>query len=305
MAIRTIDAVRTWGGAALMPHAAAATERLEAGDILVLPNLPFEIGLDERPLLAASTSDGRAKNVSFDPAAQRLDGCALTGVERKRLARMLARFARDACALLDGLAPRYRPSRTPSLASYRPVEVERRGGAPTQDDTRLHVDAFPTRPMGDRRILRVFTNVNPQGAPRVWHVGEPFDQVAQRFLPRVPPYSRWTAWALEWRGRTRGRRTEYDHVMLSLHDLSKLDASYQATCDRTRIEFQAGWTWLCFTDQVSHAALAGHDALEQTILVPVGAMASPARAPLAILERMLGRPLVGRGRTGERSAGAG
>jgi hypothetical protein len=145
--------------------------------------------------------------------------------------------------------------------------------------------------MAGQRILRIFTNINPHGAPRVWDVGEPFERVVQRFLPRVPRYSRIAAWALELRGRTDGRRTEYDHVMLSLHDLCKADAGYQAACDRTRVAFRPGWTWICYTDQVSHAALAGEHALEQTILVPVDAMADPERAPLRVLERALSRPL--------------
>jgi len=72
MAIRTIDAVTTWGGEAVAPHAGTATEYIEGGDVLVLRNLPFEIASEERSLLTASASDGRSKNVSFDPATGRL-----------------------------------------------------------------------------------------------------------------------------------------------------------------------------------------------------------------------------------------
>jgi 3-deoxy-D-manno-octulosonic acid hydroxylase-like protein len=291
MPIRTIDAVTTWGGEAVAPHAGTATECIEGGDVLVLRNLPFEIAPEERTLLTASASDGHSKNVSFDPTTRRLDGCAFTGRERELLARMLGRFVHQTCALIDGLLPRYHPSRAPSLASYRPIEIENRPSTVKTDDTRLHVDAFPARPMAGQRILRVFTNINPHGVPRVWDIGEPFERVVQRFLPLVPRYSPLVAWALEWRGRTRGRRTEYDHVMLSLHDLCKRDARYQAACDKTRVEFKAGWTWICYTDQVSHAALAGRHALEQTMLVPVSAMADPERAPLRVLERALNRRL--------------
>jgi hypothetical protein len=291
MAIRVIHAVATWGGEAVGPHAGTATECVEAGDVLVLPNLPFEIAPEERRLLTGSASDGRSKNVSFDPATSQLDGCAFRGGQREQIARMLGRFVHQAGALIDGLLPRYRSTRAPSLASYRPVEIENRPSPVTQDDTRLHVDAFPSRPTAGGRILRVFSNVNPDGAPRVWDVGEPFERVVQRFLPLVPRYSPFGAWALERRGRTRGRRTEYDHVMLSLHDLCKRDAAYQAGCERTRIEFRAGWTWICYTDQVSHAAVAGRCVLEQTVMVPVSAMADPERAPLRVLERALNRGL--------------
>ena len=55
--------------------------------------------------------------------------------------------------------------------------------------------------------------------------------------------------------------------------------------------FRSGTTWLCFTDQVLHAALAGHCALEQTFHVPVSAMAAPQLTPLRVLERLAGRHL--------------
>ena len=50
--------------------------------------------------------------------------------------------------------------------------------------------------------------------------------------------------------------------------------------------FAAGSSWLCFTDQVVHAALAGQYALEHTFYLPVEAMAEPDNSPLRILERM-------------------
>jgi hypothetical protein len=48
---------------------------------------------------------------------------------------------------------------------------------------------------------------------------------------------------------------------------------------------------MAFTDQVSHAAMAGQYQLEQTFLLPVDAMGEPQRSPLRILERIKGRSL--------------
>ena len=45
-------------------------------------------------------------------------------------------------------------------------------------------------------------------------------------------------------GIVKGRRTEYDHVMLNLHDLAKLDEERQRTCARTRVELPAHATWI-------------------------------------------------------------
>jgi len=125
---------------------------------------------------------------------------------------------------------------------------------------------------------------------RAWRVGEPFEPYAQRFLPRVRPLPG-SAWLLERLGITKGRRSAYDHIMLGLHDRGKLDAAYQATAPRADVSFASGTTWLCFTDQVLHAAVVGHCALEQTFHVPVSAMADPALAPLRVLERLTARHL--------------
>ena len=80
--------------------------------------------------------------------------------------------------------------------------------------------------------------------------------------------------------------------MLRLHDTGKLDARYQSDAPMAGVSFAAGTTWLCFTDQVLHAALAGHCALEQTFHLPVAAMAYPERSPLRVLEQLAGRTLV-------------
>jgi hypothetical protein len=79
--------------------------------------------------------------------------------------------------------------------------------------------------------------------------------------------------------------------MLQLHDLMKQDAAFQESSPQERVNLPAGSTWLTFTDQVSHAAMAGQYQFEQTFLVPVSAMLDDTRSPLRILERIKGRPL--------------
>ena len=80
--------------------------------------------------------------------------------------------------------------------------------------------------------------------------------------------------------------------MLDLHDAAKLDDRYQADALRRRVEFPAGSMWVVYTDAAMHAALAGQHALEQTYLLAPHAMADESRAPLRILERVLGRALL-------------
>jgi len=93
-------------------------------------------------------------------------------------------------------------------------------------------------------------------------------------------------------GVTRGRRSDYDHLMLGLHDCAKADLAYQRGCEQETVRFGPRTTWLCFSDQVMHAAASGQFMLEQTIHLPVSALYDPARSPLAILQRLTGRALV-------------
>ena len=137
----------------------------------------------------------------------------------------------------------------------------------------------------------MFSNVDPN-KPRIWRVGEPFEKVAARFLPKIRRPLPGSSLALRLLGRVDGWRSEYDHIMLRLHDCMKADEEYQALVPQTQLAFLPGATWACFTDRVSHAAMSGQFAFEQTFYVPVKAMKEPDLTPLRILERLAGRRLV-------------
>ncbi|MGZ3239483.1 MAG: Kdo hydroxylase family protein, partial [Burkholderiaceae bacterium] len=157
---------------------------------------------------------------------------------------------------------------------------------------RMHVDAFPSRPNYGERILRVFTNVNPSGEPRVWRIGEPFETVAKRFLPRAKPYSAWQAKVINALHITKSLRSEYDHLMLQLHDGMKSDLDYQRDAPQITMPFPAGCVWICFSDQASHAVMSGQYMMEQTFHLPVAQQYDPEASPLAILTRLTGRTLI-------------
>jgi len=271
-----------------------ATERfaraLEAGGVLVFPRLAFALTDAERPFLDVKWSNGRAKNISLDGDA--IKGARGTPQDLAALRTMVARFARDASALIGALFPRYAPHLTRARTSYRPHRATGRAVSWRKDDARLHIDAFPSRPNRGERILRVFSNVNPSGEDRVWRVGEPFESMAQRLLPRIRAQRPGEAALLHALRVTRTRRTEYDHLMLGLHDAAKADLDYQRSSPQEQARFAPGTTWICFSDQVMHAALDGQFMLEQTIHLPLSALYEPQRAPLAVLERITGRKLV-------------
>ena len=186
----------------------------------------------------------------------------------------------------------------PGNPSYRPVGVEGRETSWRKDDTRLHVDAFPSNPMHGRRLLRVFHNLNPHGQPRSWRVGEPFEDFARRFLPAIPRPLPGSAALLHALHITKSRRSAYDHYMLQLHDRVKADAAYQRDAPQQAIDFAPGTTWVVYSDQVLHAAMGGQFMMEQTFYLEPTDLQTPASAPLAVLQRLLDRPLAVARRSG-------
>jgi hypothetical protein len=268
-----------------------SVEALESGKIVFLPALRFELSHTEERFLSPRFLRGHSKNISFRPASGDLGVVQCSPEEQSALAAMLGQFYTQASSLVWALLPRYREVIAPGFTSFRPAEISTRTTSWRKDDTRLHVDAFPSRPLEGRRILRVFSNVNPS-VPRIWRAGEAFEIVAERFLPRVQRPFPGSSWLLHRMRLTKTRRTAYDHFMIGIHDAMKSDQRYQQDSPQVNIAMPPGSTWLCFTDSVPHAAMSGQFALEQTFYVPVEAMRDPAKSPLRVLERLAGRQLV-------------
>jgi hypothetical protein len=274
------------------PDAAAqrrAVQALEGGGVLVLPRLAFALSPEEHRFLSPAWSDARAKNISLEAGV--VKGARGDAADLGGLAGMIERFAAAAGDLVTALLPRYAPYVKRARSSFRPQPAVGRTLSWRKDDSRLHVDAFPSRPNHGARILRVFSNINPQ-SDRVWRVGEDFAPMAQTFLPRIRPQLPGSPALLALLRVTKGTRSEYDHLMLGLHDGAKADLEYQRSCPQQTVRFPPGSTWLCFSDQVMHAAVSGQHMLEQTIHLPVTALYDPASSPLAILQRLCGRPLL-------------
>jgi hypothetical protein len=270
----------------------AAVRALEHGEVLVFPTLALSMSAAERRFLNPAILT-KAKNVSFNPANGKLGGTVCQGQDAKDLAALIGRYADAARDFLQRLLP-YGSDLKRERTSLRPAAIAGRVTSWRKDDKLLHVDSFPSGPVQGRRLLRIFCNVNPDGMPRTWRIGEPFPAVAERFWHRLPAPNVFQRRLMALFRITKGLRSEYDHYMLQLHDAMKADADYQANAPQQRIEFPAGTAWACFTDQVSHAAMAGQHQFEQTFTLPVHALKDPSTAPLAVLERFAGHPLVPR-----------
>ncbi len=264
---------------------------VEAGEVLRFAYLPFALLESELKFHDPRWANGKAKNISLRWPGGAMRGAAGTAAELAALKAMIVRYAEQSEAFALRLFPHYRGHLVRGNTSFRPVNVAGRNTSWRQDDTRLHVDAFPSNPMHGTRLLRVFCNVNPNGEARKWRVGESFEEHARRYLQKIVRPVPGSAWLMEKTGITKRRRTEYDHVMLQLHDRAKADAEFQRTSPQADVSFAPGTTWVVYSDQVLHAAMAGQHLLEQTFYLDSARLQRPDSSPLHTLERLLGRSL--------------
>jgi hypothetical protein len=280
-----------WNPAVTPVQAADFAQLLEAGRVLYLPRLAFELDSGERRFLSQEWLDGGSKSLYLKGQDRSLRGAAAQGRDRANIQSMIERFGLRATRLVHALFPMYGGHLQPANTSFRPCEASGRKQSWRHDDTRLHTDAFPSQPLQGKRILRVFTNVNPQGKARLWRIGEPFPEMAAKFLPLVRRPLPGKHAVLNALGVTKSPRTEYDHIMLRFHDLQKADTGYQRSAPQEWFAFPPGATWVCFSDQVMHAVMEGQHLFEQTFYLPVEGQWTPEASPLRVLEKMTGRRL--------------
>jgi 3-deoxy-D-manno-oct-2-ulosonic acid (Kdo) hydroxylase len=284
-----------------------AVRALEEGHVLFFRRTPLAIPEEEIEFLRGERQGGGRlhKNIAYRPARDRVTGRARgAGGDAERLRRSLAAYSRAAREFLDRLLPSYAGSWQTDYASFRPFEEEGRDLPPHSRNDRIHVDAFPTRPTHGDRILRIFSNIHAD-RPREWMSGGTFERLADRYAVSsglLDAALRRRSWRFGARllgrlGMHGPERSPYDDFMLRFHDFLKDNEEVQTSPEREPFSFPAGSTWLVYTDMVSHAVLSGRFALEQTMIVARRAMRLPEKAPVAILERLAGRPMARAART--------
>jgi hypothetical protein len=281
-------------------------QQLEQGQIIFFDHVPFDLAEEDQSfLLSQRRGDSRIhKNVSYRPRQDVLRGFSSSQTERvARLRRIMRHYSTEVTRFLSVFLAPYAERWSLDFASYRPLEEEGRDLSLHKRNDLLHVDAFPSRPTKGGRILRVFTNINPERA-RIWHSTARFDQLARRYasdagLEQIAARSVSRFGSLR-RGATRlmrsvglpvAERSAYDRFMLRFHDYLKENADFQNNCPKIRLEFPPRATWIVFTDAVPHAVLSGQFALEQTYIVPPDALLSPGNAPISVLESLCGQSL--------------
>lgn len=266
-----------------------AVASLEEGKVLHFPELSFPLFPEEKSFCSPDAVDPESKIIMYDFKKDLLQG-ALCEEEREslHLKNFLRRYALVSRKFVASLIPQYASSLIVAETSLRPLDInpfhKKRG--------RLHVDASPENPTKGYRLLRLFTNINQHGRPRLWRIGEPFERVVKRFAHKISAPLPGSASLLKFFKMTRQLRTPYDHYMLGMHNKMKQDDIYQSVVEKEETSFAAGSSWLVYTDQVSHAVLSGQHVLEQTFYLPPLSMQDKGTAPLHVLEKHLQRPLL-------------
>lgn len=296
-----------WAGpAAAGVCAGRYCDGLEEGNILFFASTPFPLPAGDQSFLlnVRQPNSAHHKNISYRPGGRRVQGFERGTADRQKLLGIMDAYSRNVADWLRRFLRPYAGGWQLDFASFRSIEEEGRNMPVHKRNDLLHVDAFPTRPTNGRRILRVFTNLNPS-QPRVWLTSDPFDVWAKEYgksagllkltakaRSRLYPMRRRVLRLMRAAGIPVVDRSLYDEFMLSFHHYLKNNRQFQSGSPKSRWEFPPGSTWLVFTDMVPHAVLSGRFALEQTFLVARESLLFPERAPYRVLEKLSGVSLV-------------
>lgn len=270
-----------------------ALDALEEGELVYFPKFSFDLEPNETVLFKKNLFPFKRKNIGYNIHAEQLKAAEVDQDTQNTLKNMMHRYALFSQKALTTLIPHYTSGLEIGRTSFRPVEIEgRKVFSYRRNDTRLHVDSFPRTPCQGKRILRVFANVNPNGQDRVWRIGDRFESVVDYFKPLLkrPPF--FYKHLLKQLKLTEGLCSDYDALMLQIHNAMKSNMHYQKTVKQETIRLAPGSLWIVFTDKVSHAAMSGQYCLEQTFTLPVESMKDPSKSPLHILQKAFGRNLV-------------
>lgn len=272
--------------------------RLERGEIVTFEPCPFALpSANDLSFLMQQQLKGTGhKNISYNPANDTAAGFVFHSQNQaNRLQRLLRDFSQRACAWLATQLPRYAESWQLDRASLRTEEEATRKLRLTARNDLLHFDAFPSRPTGGKRILRLYVNINPTD-DRVWMTSDTFAKVLQAYgaavgLPTAGPDTwvrRLSQGIVGLFQPTATERTEYDDFMLRLHHFLKTTDSFQERAARKIWHFKPGTAWLLFSDGITHAELRGQYALEHSLFVTTDALALPDESPAALLAHRCG-----------------
>jgi hypothetical protein len=148
--IRTLP-LKDWTPSTTEDETRSLATDLEEGCVLYLPELRFALSPTEKTFIDTRWADPKAKNLSYDGRRNQLAGALGTEQDRENLLGLLVRYRQHSLQLIESLFPAYVPRLRIARTSLRLQRVEGRETSWRKDDSRLHVDAFPSQQRQSRR----------------------------------------------------------------------------------------------------------------------------------------------------------
>lgn len=279
---RLINNAQTWQPALKEDEQQDLVSAIEQGRLICLPHLRFTLEVKEFDLLTPDWLSRGQHSIRYRLERDRLGSMRGNDGAKHCMRALLKAYAIQSAQLVASLFPSYCDHLSAGDTAFQINPV-------TEP---LHIDAESKSPTQGRRILRVVSNINLHEETRLLRVGDSFESLMARYADSLSlgaPSIRRAMKAVKW---THSYRTLYDHCMLKIQRAMEKDASLQNSEDQTTYEFPAGSTWIAFTDQLPHAAVAGSFLLSQTFYLPTQNQVNPDLSPLRLLEEHLEQPLL-------------
>ena len=188
------------------------------------------------------------------------------------------------------MVPAWRGALTPDRVSWRPLELSTRRVRWNARDDLFHIDHFPTRPTGGRRIVRFFFNAC-DGEDIVWSSTSPLKKLIEdgkafgqpQVFQDMAGLRRQAVRNQPWWSGFQRQTGLHDAVVKLVHDHLKRDETFQEETVRKLRCFTPGSAWFALTDSCCHALLRGRWLVDITWFLEPDACQFPDLLPTNLL----------------------
>lgn len=231
------------------------------------------------------------KNPSWSPITHKVHPQHLTPFSRQaEFMDLLKAFQQAAENAMLRLLPAWRGALTPDRVSWRPWELSTRRVRWNARDDLFHIDHFPTRPTGGRRIVRFFFNTC-ESEDIVWSSTLPLKKLIEdgaafgtpRIFQDLSSLQKQATRNQPWWARFNRSSNPHDAVVKLVHDQLKRDEEFQEETVRKLRCFTPGSAWFALTDSSCHALLRGRWLVDITWFLEPHACQFPELLPTQLL----------------------
>lgn len=242
-------------------------EAFEAGRVITLPNLRFDIDHDYWAGLPTDAWPGLKKLTSRPPEGEGSDDLLAQRMKDAQIPpELAASLSRHIRSLYDQILPVYERL----FADYRFVRRHVVWRLNTIMNENMHVDTYGA--VNADHFARMFINLDTQ--PRIWTTSWPIEEIYARFADKVKPEA--AADADDDLFRTLLNRAAFGATSKVWYDREPRHVAY----------FQPGECWIVDSRQVAHQIFYGRRAVSIDFFVELGSMRDPERHYLATARRL-------------------